>query len=156
VFGDTFISRILEEGEFIAVISVNGDTELARWALSTAEGHGVANARNELEEKAEVLISVSWTVDGNDEKMRNGMMSLSMRCVKVLLAYGGGGGEYLDTKKWNIENVFQFATGFPGMVTRCPQKIVYTYPFSSFPDCADCGNIYSAVLSKYSTLPSLK
>jgi hypothetical protein len=42
------------------------------------------------------------------------------------------------------------------MVTKCPQKIVYTYPFSSFPDWADCGNIniYSAVLSKYSTLPS--
>jgi hypothetical protein len=30
VFGGTFISRILEGGEFMAVISVNGDTELAR------------------------------------------------------------------------------------------------------------------------------
>jgi hypothetical protein len=53
--------------------------------METPSSHGVANARNELEEKAEVSISVSWTVDGNDEKMRNGMMSLSMRCVKVLL-----------------------------------------------------------------------
>jgi hypothetical protein len=85
VFGDTYVSRILEGGEFMAVISVNGYAELARRALSTAEGHGVANARNELEEKAEVSISVSWTADGNDEKMRNGMMSLSMRYVKVLL-----------------------------------------------------------------------
>jgi hypothetical protein len=86
VFGDTFVSRILEGGEFIAVISVNGDTELARRALSTAEGHDVVKARNELLEKAEVSISVSWTADFNDEKMRNGMMiPLSTRCVKVSL-----------------------------------------------------------------------